>query len=108
MELSFRSQESKESGKISPESEANVAPFFKLLSQIGDRNPGLLENPHRIWNLDETRVDYIFRKKEKVFTSSTSHHGAVIWVYTYLVHIVQLYTCKLPTCLHCLIAVHVE
>ena len=74
-ELTFRAQESTEAAKLSAETEAHVAPFFKLLSEIGDRNPGLLKNPHRIWNLDETRVDYIFGKKKKVFTSATSHHG---------------------------------
>lgn len=74
-ELTFRAQENKEIANISAENETHIKPFFDIIAGIGERSEGLLSNPNFIWNLDETAVDATFGKKEKVFTSSKSHHG---------------------------------
>lgn len=42
---------------------------------MNEMHPGVLTDPNRIWNLDETAVDATFGKKENVFTSASSHHG---------------------------------
>lgn len=52
-----------------------MQPFFALVSDINEKHPGILRNPNRLWNLDETAVDATFGKKKNVFASSNSHHG---------------------------------
>ena len=34
-----------------------------------------MEHPDRIWKFDETKLDYIFGKKERLLTSASSNHG---------------------------------
>lgn len=48
---------------------------LKFLKILGEGIPGLLQNPNRIWNVDETGVDGTRGKREKRFTDATSHHG---------------------------------
>lgn len=74
-ELTFRSQESKEKAKLNAENFNHVDRFFRILDDIGERCPGILSNPNRIWNMDETAIDGTWGKKEKVFTASDSHKG---------------------------------
>ena len=78
LELTFRAQQNKERGKLQAESLSNVQPIFDIINNIGRKNPEILNNPNRIWNLDETAVDATYGKREKVFTSSKNNEGGFI------------------------------
>ena len=77
-DLTFRAQENKERVKLHAESVSHIQPFFDIINDIGKNHPGMLTNPNRIWNLDETAVDGRYGKREKVFLSSDSHHGGFV------------------------------
>lgn len=74
-ELTFRNAESKEIAKLNAENYEHVQHFFGILTDLDRKHKGLLANPNRIVNMDETAVDATYGKREKVFTASTSHHG---------------------------------
>lgn len=74
-EITYRATENKEVAKLNAERKSHVQPFFDIIADIGGRNEGLLTDGSRIWNLDETSVDFTYGKREKSFTSSGSNHG---------------------------------
>ena len=46
-----------------------------MLRRFEVSNPGLLKDPDRVWNMDETSIDAEHGKREKVYGSSSTHHG---------------------------------
>eukprot|EP00171_Calliarthron_tuberculosum_P002529 IDg2529t1 len=74
-ELTLRKAESKEHAKLYAENYVHVNRFFKIMQDLEDKHAGLLSNPNRIVNIDETAVDATFGKREKAFTAANSHHG---------------------------------
>ena len=77
-DLTFRAQENKERAKLHAESVSHVQPFFDIINNVGRKTPEMLNNPNRIWNVDETDVDATYGKREKVFTCSKSNHGGFV------------------------------
>lgn len=74
-DIFFRALESKEAAKLQAEYPEHIKPFLDITEDIGQRFPGLLENPHRVGNVDDTAIDVIYGKKIKVFTSASGPNG---------------------------------
>ena len=74
-EISFRKAENKDAEKLKAESREHFQTFLTALKNVDRPHPGLLSDPDRIWNFDETAVDATNGNSEKVFCSAASHHG---------------------------------
>lgn len=75
LEITFIAQEPKETSNQNSERREQVQSFFDIINGIGQKFLGVLQNPHRIWNIDETAVDATYGKREKVFNTAGSHNG---------------------------------
>ncbi len=64
--------------KFRGESFDHVEGFFKILEDVKKRNPGILFDGERVWNMDETSISSEFGKRIKVFGSSQTHHGGFV------------------------------
>lgn len=74
-DITYKRIENKEFAKLAAESYRHIDIFFAALDEIQVKHPGILLNPHRIWNLDETAVDCTLGKLEKAFTSRDTKNG---------------------------------
>lgn len=65
----------KEAAKVAAEIKQQIQSFFDVMQNLEVSNAGLFNNPLRIWNMDETAVDNVLGKHEKVFSPSDSKGG---------------------------------
>lgn len=49
--------------------------LVEALKQVEKKHPEILQNPHRIWNMDETAVEAEYGRCVKVFSCSESRCG---------------------------------
>lgn len=74
-DITYRSSEDKDLARIRGENYEHVKTYANLLSQINQDFPGMLHDPDRVWNTDETAVSAENSIAKKAFTTSDSHHG---------------------------------
>lgn len=74
-DISYKKIENKESAKLAAESYEHVESFFKILDDIQTKHHGILQDPRRVWNMDETAVDCTLGKWLRGFTSATTKNG---------------------------------
>lgn len=74
-DTTYRKAENKTTAKLNAERFDHVQTFETALKKVGEINPGIFDNPERLWNMDETKVSAEFGQRQKVFGSSDTHHG---------------------------------
>ena len=65
-ELAYRNQEDKYNARLKGESYYHVDTVFQVLRRLEISNPGLLQDPDRVWNMDETSIDAEWQKGESI------------------------------------------
>lgn len=74
-EITYKKVEDKNASKLRAENRDHVGTFFIALKQIEILHPGLVKDPDRVWNVDETKVDATEAGFRKAFCASSGHHG---------------------------------
>ena len=77
-DFTYRRSESKDVAKLAAENHSHVSSFSDALKNVAYANPGIFQDPRRLWNLDETSVNCQYGVRTKVFRSSLTNHGGFI------------------------------
>lgn len=64
-ELAYSHQEDKDNAKLKAENYYPYGHLFQMLHRVEVSNPGLLQDPDRVWNMDETSIDAEHGRREK-------------------------------------------
>lgn len=73
--LTYRKAENKEAAKIKGENYEHVKTLARELQKVGQDHPGIFDDPDRVWNMDETKVDAQFGIRERTFVGKNSRRG---------------------------------
>ena len=74
-DIAYKKIENKEAAKMAAELFSQVETFFAAVQHVKDSHHGLLDDPKRVWNMDETAVDCNFGKLKRGFTASGKRSG---------------------------------
>lgn len=74
-QVTLRKGENKDAAKLAAESYEHVKTFATALKSVAAANPGIFNDPDRLWNMDETEIDASNGKVTKVFGSSQTNRG---------------------------------
>lgn len=77
-EICLRTHTIKDAEKLRAEDPEHLGSYKTVLEEINNLHPGMLKDPSRFWNIDETAVLSEKGRKRKVFGPSCSHQGGFV------------------------------
>eukprot|EP00171_Calliarthron_tuberculosum_P003025 IDg3025t1 len=77
-DVCLRTHTRKDAAKLRAEDREHLRSYKEILQEVDKLHPGMLQDPCRFWNTDETAVLTEKGRKRKVFGPSSAHQGGFV------------------------------